>query len=360
LKKQDRRVFSTLNGLRGLAALAVVTLHVPDHTFRELLPGSPLAVDLFFALSGFVLAHSYTERLRDEMGAMEFMRIRIIRLYPLYILGTALVMAHFALLAGFNYRAWLHVIGSAVFAVLFLPTPPGISPDWHPFPLNFPAWSLFFELVINYVFALLLPRLTNRLLAGVILIGLPMLIATGLYFGDLTPGWSFSNFWGGGGRVVYSFFAGVAAYRIWRNGCFEWVKLPAPVALIILVAVFAAEPINGRALYDLSAAIVVFPILVLAATRKETAGFFIRICEYLGRASYAIYVMQVSVIVWSKTISKHLLGYQLAYFGVAGTIGVLVALTALALFLDKYYDQTARARMSRLFRRKQLTSNRNI
>jgi Acyltransferase family len=225
LKKQDRRVFSTLNGLRGLAALAVVTLHVPDHTFRELLPGSPLAVDLFFVLSGFVLAHSYTERLRDEMGAMEFMRIRIIRLYPLYILGTALVMAHFALLAGFNYRAWLHVIGSAVFAVLFLPTPPGISPDWHPFPLNFPAWSLFFELVINYVFALLLPRLTNRLLAGVILIGLPMLIATGLYFGDLTPGWSFSNFWGGGGRVVYSFFAGVAAYRVWRRGNFDWIKI---------------------------------------------------------------------------------------------------------------------------------------
>jgi peptidoglycan/LPS O-acetylase OafA/YrhL len=349
LNKQDRRVFSTLNGLRGLAALAVVTRHVPDLTFRELLPGSALAVDLFFVLSGFVLAHSYTERLRGEMGAMAFMRVRIIRLYPLYILGTALVTAHFALLADFNYRAWLHIIGSAVFAVLFLPTPPGISPDWHPFPLNFPAWSLFFELVINYVFALLLPRLTNRLLAGVILIGLPMLIATGLYFGDLTPGWSFSNFWGGGGRVAHSFFAGVAAYRIWQSGRFDWIKLPTPVALVILVAVYAAEPINGRAIYDLFAAIVVSPILVLGAARKEPAGFFIRICEHLGRASYAIYVMQVSVIMWTITVSKHLFGYQLAYSGLAGTIGVLVAVTALALFLDKYYDQTARARMSRLF-----------
>ncbi len=228
------------------------------------------------------------------------------------------------------------------------------------FPLNFPAWSLFFELVINYVFALLLPRLTNRLLAGVIRIGLSMLIATGLYFGGLTPGWSFSNFWGGGGRVVYSFFAGVAAYRVWRSGNFDWIKLPAPVVLIILVAVFAAEPINGRAIYDLSAAIAVFPILVLAAARKEPAGFFIRICEHLGRASYAIYVMQVSVIVWSRTISQYLFGQELTDLGVAGTIVVLVALTALALFLDKYYDQTARARMSRLFRRKQLTSNRNI
>jgi peptidoglycan/LPS O-acetylase OafA/YrhL len=247
-----------------------------------------------------------------------------------------------------------------VFAVLFLPTPPGISPDWHPFPLNFPAWSLFFELVINYVFALLLPKLTNRLLAGVILIGLSMLIATGLYFGDLTPGWSFSNFWGGGGRVVYSFFAGVAAYRIWQSGRFDWIKLPTPVAPVILVAVYAAEPINGRAIYDLSAAITVFPILVLAAARKEPAGFFIKICENLGLASYAIYVMQASVIVWSKTISQYLFGHELADFGVTGTIVVLVAVTALALFLDKYYDSAARARMSRLFRRKRLTSSGNI
>ena len=104
MDKQDRRVFGTLDGLRGIAALAVVTRHVPDTTFQDLLPGSTLAVDLFFVLSGFVLAHSYTERLRGEMGAIAFMRVRIIRLYPLYILGSALVAAHFALSAGFNYR----------------------------------------------------------------------------------------------------------------------------------------------------------------------------------------------------------------------------------------------------------------
>jgi peptidoglycan/LPS O-acetylase OafA/YrhL len=360
LNKQDRRVFGTLDGLRGIAALAVVTRHVPDTTFQDLLPGSTLAVDLFFVLSGFVLAHSYTERLRGEMGAIAFMRVRIIRLYPLYILGSALVAAHFALSAGFNYRIWLHLIASAAFGVLFLPAPHRISLDARVFPLNFPAWSLFFELVINYAFAILAPRLTNRLLAGVILVGLPMLIATGLYFGGLTPGWLYSNFWGGGGRVVYSFFAGVAVYRIWQSGSFDWIKLPAPVALIILVAALAAEPINGRAIYDLFAAITVFPILVLAAARKEPAGFFIKICENLGLASYAIYVMQASVIVWSKTISQYLFGHELADFGVTGTIVVLVAVTALALFLDKHYDSAARARMSRLFRWKRLTSSGNI
>jgi len=41
-----------------------------------------LAVDFFFMLSGFVLAHAYEERLRSGMKAWRFMRTRIIRLYP--------------------------------------------------------------------------------------------------------------------------------------------------------------------------------------------------------------------------------------------------------------------------------------
>jgi peptidoglycan/LPS O-acetylase OafA/YrhL len=352
LKGPDRRIFSTLDGLRGLAALAIVTRHVPDHTLLNLLPGSTLAVDLFFVLSGFVLSHSYTERLRGQMSAVSFMRARIVRLYPLYILGTALVAANFALVAHRDYSLRPHLIGSALFAVLFLPTPEGISPDVHPYPFNFPAWSLFFELVVNYLFALLSPRLTKRLLAGVILVGLAMLIATALYFNGLYAGSLFSNFWGGAGRVVYSFFAGVAAYRIWQSGHLGWISIPAPIALIILVIVFAAEPAGGPALYDLFAAIVVFPILVLAATRKEPSGVFARICEHLGLASYAIYVVQAPVIVWGHWISYRFFHHEPANFGVAGTIVLMAAVTGLALFLARYYDRMARDRMSRLLQPK--------
>jgi peptidoglycan/LPS O-acetylase OafA/YrhL len=360
LSKRSRSVFSTLDGLRGLAALAVMARHAPDHTFLNLLPGSALAVDLFFVFSGFVLAHSYTERLRGGMGAMAFRRVRFIRLYPLYILGTALVAANLALVAHFDYHAWFHLIGSAVSAGLFLPTPPGISPDAHPFPLNFPAWSLFFELVINYVFALLLPRLNNRLLAGVILIGLAMLIVTGVHFGGLNTGVVFSNFWGGGGRVVFSFFAGVAVYRFWQSGHFTWIAFPAPVALAILVTVFVAEPINEPAIYDLFATIIVFPILVLAAARKEPAGFFVGICEQLGLASYAIYVMQVPVIKWYTWMSYRFFGHGPADFGLAGTISVMVVVTALALFLDKAYDPKARDMLSSLFQPKEPASSSKI
>jgi peptidoglycan/LPS O-acetylase OafA/YrhL len=46
-----------------------------------------LAVDFFFTLSGFVLAHAYGQRLREGMTATYFMALRIIRLYPLYVLA---------------------------------------------------------------------------------------------------------------------------------------------------------------------------------------------------------------------------------------------------------------------------------
>jgi peptidoglycan/LPS O-acetylase OafA/YrhL len=83
------RSFVTLDGLRGVAAFVVVVTHggmaLPFEISRAF-----LAVDFFFALSGFVLAHAYTERLRMGMAPRTFLLVRFARLYPLYILGTAI------------------------------------------------------------------------------------------------------------------------------------------------------------------------------------------------------------------------------------------------------------------------------
>jgi peptidoglycan/LPS O-acetylase OafA/YrhL len=346
-----KRVFSTLDGLRGIAALAVVTRHVPDHTLLGWSQASTLAVDLFFALSGFVLAHSYLQRLQDGMTTFEFMKLRVIRLYPLYILGTSLVALNLAIAAGTDWHRWAHVIGSGIFAVFFLPAPPFVSPDQHPFPLNFVAWSLFYELAVNLLFALVALRLTNRLLGVIIAIGAVMLIATGLYFGDLTSGSLFANFWGGGGRVVYSFFAGVAAYRVWQADRLAWAKLPAWVCFILLVVVFMGAPLQGRAYYDLATALIVFPLLVLAAARMEPPRWLFGLSEFLGTGSYAIYVIQVPVIVWVSSI-LHRLGTNLNSFGLPGSIAIMVAVAVAAHLLDKHFDKEARSRLSRALRQR--------
>ena len=81
-----------LTSIRGIAAWWVVLYH-----FREHLPsGCPewllaltahgyLAVDLFFILSGFVLALNYAESLPGDLaGATGFYRLRFARIYPLH------------------------------------------------------------------------------------------------------------------------------------------------------------------------------------------------------------------------------------------------------------------------------------
>jgi len=52
-----------------------------------------LAVDFFFLLSGFVIAAAYERRLTDGMSLPAFARIRLIRLYPLILLGLLLGVA---------------------------------------------------------------------------------------------------------------------------------------------------------------------------------------------------------------------------------------------------------------------------
>ena len=82
---RDER-YLTLDGMRGAAAIAVALFH-----FRvDLAPNAYLAVDFFFALSGFVLAKAYTERLRQVASVGRFMMTRVVRLYPMVLVGSAL------------------------------------------------------------------------------------------------------------------------------------------------------------------------------------------------------------------------------------------------------------------------------
>src|ERR1041385_8149717 len=80
--------FEALDLLRGLAALAVVAFHVPHIPGTlSLAPRGYLAVDLFFALSGFVLAYAYGAELARGGNIRRFMVQRLIRLYPLYLIA---------------------------------------------------------------------------------------------------------------------------------------------------------------------------------------------------------------------------------------------------------------------------------
>ncbi|TXN04312.1 acyltransferase family protein [Methylobacterium sp. WL103] len=185
--------FALLDGLRGVAAILVVVRHAPN--LFGLQPGAVethLAVDLFFVLSGFVLAHAYAARVRDGLPARAFLRIRVIRLYPLYALGLALTVAvallSFAVGQGPGFSPSAMAL-STLCSALMLPTPPAVSTlPAAIFPLNFPSWSIFFELIANMAFFYGLSALSARRLAAFVALAFAGLCAVALQAGDLDVG----------------------------------------------------------------------------------------------------------------------------------------------------------------------------
>lgn len=89
----DRGHLATLDGMGGVAALAVVLLHGAGLTWVHM-PGGYLAVDLFLVLSGLVIARAYRSRM-SQLGTVGFLQIRLVRLYPLYLLGLLLGITAF-------------------------------------------------------------------------------------------------------------------------------------------------------------------------------------------------------------------------------------------------------------------------
>ena len=336
----DAGRFLVLDGMRGVAAFAVILDHVSSATLRAWFPGRYLAVDFFFVLSGFVLAHAYGQRLEQgALSAWSFMRIRLIRFYPLYLLGLGLglLLPVVGALRGWDDANPLSQISIiAAFSLFFMPAPPFYG--WtgqHIFPFNGPSWTLFFELVANFAYALVARFLSWRVFAVVLPVA-AVLVVSAVMSRDVTgPGWRWPDFDAGLVRVLYGFFAGVAIYKL--RGVVRLPALPAWAAVLALVAIFAV-PAPGllRQGFDAFAAILLFPLLVALASGAKVSGRAARLCGALGLLSYGVYALHVPVMMLVD-LAQDVLGVSLPYgfLDVLLVAGVTAIVAALA---THFYD----------------------
>src|SRR5215467_6046222 len=82
-----------LDGLRGVAAVMVVGLHIFEaHStspLDQIINHGYLAVDFFFVLSGFVIGYAYDDSW-NKMTLGGFFKRRLIRLHPMIIIATVI------------------------------------------------------------------------------------------------------------------------------------------------------------------------------------------------------------------------------------------------------------------------------
>ena len=268
-----------------------------------------LAVDLFFLLSGFVLEFAYGRRFRDGMKASEFLVARVVRLYPLYLLGLMLGGC-VALLNLDIPDLSLNDVAMGVGLGLFgLPTRTPHTPLL--FFINLPAWSLFFEFwIANVIFALFNRSLGWKALFGIILTCAAGIVRTELVHHFLGVGPTWNGFLPGFFRVGFSFFSGVALARVYSISPPK-TKLPSWI-FVVALPVLLSLPLNGRIadVYVLACVMIIFPAIIYWGA--EAIEQNPRLGAALGDASYAVYTIHFPFwVLASWTMSKLAIGPSL-------------------------------------------------
>lgn len=217
--KKNLQHFELLDGLRGIAALAVVII------------GSVLGIFAF-------LLDPYTIRTVQEVGNIAVLFVGSIFMIPM---------------------PWME------------------ERAYNLFSFNAPAWSLFWEYVASICYGLFLYRLRKRSHLLLLLLAATGIVFVSLRAGNLLGGWSKDSFLDGGARVAYSFLAGLALYR------FNWViknqlSFPALAGLLLLAFIMPLTKLNW--LKESLVVLFYFPLLIALGAGSSASGFWKKFCLF--------------------------------------------------------------------------------
>jgi peptidoglycan/LPS O-acetylase OafA/YrhL len=293
-----------LTGVRGIAALTVflahtretlqsrgLTLDIPDPLVRLFLCGGR-QVDIFFVLSGFILALLYREWFVDGVRARaygEFLQRRFARIYPLHAVVLLLVIA-FVAAAHALHAPTLHGLDRftpstlpAYFLLVqawgFLGTDPG---EWNP-----PSWSISIEALAYLLFPFLLWLSVRpaRSHPWVLALGA---VAVGLLLNWLTP-WGLAGF-PGIARGLSEFALGCATVNLIDSAASRWLQSSAGslAALAALLVCFLLTPAPAT---NFGIGVCTAPLLLALLGRNAVSRFMgTPLVYFLGEISFSIYL----------------------------------------------------------------------
>lgn len=298
--KSGRRLIS-LQWLRAAAALLVLAEHVKNEIatvyFGLYPPDSPLAVfpfsagvDIFFVISGFVMAYSSRSLYGQRHAPWRFFVRRLARLVPLYWLTTTALLVLFFLVGGSGWEG--ETIPHILLSYGFVPAP---NSSGALLPVLAVGWTLNYEMAFYLLFAVFVGLRERLALAGVCL-SLLALVKTGVISDPMTP---VIQFWTN--SIILEFAAGILLYILFRNG----LRLNAPVrigltvgALVMLAYNIAPVDLEYHRwyLWGCPAAMIVLAAISgpprLGTHWSDVSG------DLAGQLSYSIYLVHLLAIVF--------------------------------------------------------------
>lgn len=367
--------FHSLDVLRGVAALAVVFWHWQHFFYTGVVPGTvilerlplydafaPLylhgwqAVDLFFALSGFVFYWLYAGKVAQAtIPARDFAVLRFSRLYPLHLLtllavaaGQYWYMSRLGTYFIYPFNDPFHFLLNLVFA-----------PSWsfeHGYSFNAPVWSVSVEILLYTLFFLVCRWLPVRA-------PLLLLLAAGGF--TVIAGWYPPI-----GRGIGSFFLGGCMFLAWRAiqatphrdtlqrgitiaGAAAWLG-----TLLVVLAAVHGLPLpawlsaGANIVSHHWGPVVLFPLTILWLALTETRhGGFGRRWAWLGDLSYSSYLLHFPLQMLTMALVLQTPATRGVFYSPVLFMLFFVVLIALSLASHRWFEvPVQRALRARLIR----------
>ncbi|MBV8091997.1 MAG: acyltransferase [Acetobacteraceae bacterium] len=310
MPRSPTKQIPALTAIRGIAAWWVVLYHFSEQ-LRFVVPSPALiiigrgylAVDLFFVLSGFVIALNYAAMF--EAATVEvylrFLMLRLARIYPLHLFIMLLFLANPAAIALFSSSAHIGQRYDPIYFVASLFLVQNWGFDY--LAWNIPAWSISTEWFAYLVFPAIawVTSVTSRTISSawfcisVLLIALAaatVSIGGGSLATSIVPTAL--------ARCVLEFSMGVYLFRVYarRDGLSRGHGNLAGLAALICFGSYLFVPLPDYALVPLG---IVFLIHALTdETCLLSRALSLRALEMAGLVSYSTYLAHYLIKDWTK------------------------------------------------------------
>ena len=293
---RGERHLPVIDGLRAIAVTAVVLFH----GFPAFVSGGYIGVDIFFVISGFVIALRYLEPMvAGEVGFRTFFLRRIRRLVPAYfaMLVAATIVAAWIMVPKDLINFGTSLAGQAVYAqnLVFW-----LQGDYFDAALGKPllhTWSLAVEEQFYLCFPLLVFALRKSprvAIAACMLLSI-MALGAAVYVEQISPKTSF--YWLP--FRTWEFLAGIAAAALFRRGTASTLspKVASTLGVLALLgfaaSIMAFDGDHASVLTQASLAVAATVALCVVQDRMAPALralFTNAAAQHLGRISYSWYL----------------------------------------------------------------------